>query len=119
MTDPTTALAEALAELTEGLAPGPFHAVEDGDKAMYGWWLTNAAGDSSFPSPDDVALFVNALPGLLAEIARLRAIEAAAREAVHSIVAVPMERDDDDGPAEVWCVHPDPLAALRAALEAE
>lgn len=58
--------------LTDGLAPGPFHAIESGDKAAYGWWLDNAAGDSSFPDPDDVAVIVNALPALLdvAEAAR-------------------------------------------------
>lgn len=42
----------------------------------------------------------------------------AARAVVGSAVLVPMEReDDDDGPAEAWCVHPDALDALRAALD--
>ena len=116
MTDPTAALAEALAELTEGLAPGPFHAVEDGDKATYGWWLTNAAGDSSFPSPDDVALFVNALPGLLTDLARLRAIEAAAREARGNLAAYLYDGDTGAGGDEEFVERAHD--ALRAALEA-
>ena len=76
------ALADLLASLTEGCEPGPWHGVESGDKAMFGWWLDNPDGDSSFPTPDDVALMVNALPDLLATIARLRKIEEAARAGV-------------------------------------
>lgn len=73
MTEPLTreevlALRWRLDSLTEGLTPGPFHAVESGDRAAYGWWLDNEAGDSSFPSLDDVALFVNTLPKLLAAL---------------------------------------------------
>ncbi len=68
------ALRATLDALTEGLEPGPFHAVESGDKARYGWWLENAAGDSSFTSPEDVALMVNALPALLAIADALREI---------------------------------------------
>lgn len=61
-----------LAELTEDCAPGPWHGVESGDPARYSWWLDNEAGDSSFPTPDDAAAMLNALPKLLdvAETAR-------------------------------------------------
>ena len=51
-----------------------------------------------------------------AEVREARLREAA-QALVDSAVLVPMEReDDDDGPAEFWCVHPDPLAECRAAL---
>jgi hypothetical protein len=61
-----------LAALTEGCAPGPWHGVESGDRAAFGWWLDNPAGDSSFPDPDDVAAILNALPALLDELEHRR-----------------------------------------------
>jgi hypothetical protein len=54
-----------LATLTEDCAPGPWHGVESGDRAAYGWWLENPAGDSSYPDPNYVAAMLNALPALL------------------------------------------------------
>ena len=47
----------------------------------------------------------------------MSALRDAAQAVVDSAVRVPFEReDDDDGPADGWCVHPDALDALRAAL---
>jgi hypothetical protein len=64
---------EALTVTTDGLTlAGPWHPVESGDPAAYGFWLDDAEGNSSFPDPSDVAAFLNAMPGLLR-------IEAAAR----------------------------------------
>jgi hypothetical protein len=59
------ALAKLLDSLIEGCAPGPWHGVQSGDRAVYSWWLDNAFGDSSFPGPDDVAAMFNALPALV------------------------------------------------------
>lgn len=53
-----------LGQLTEDCGPGPWHGKESGDRAAYSWWLENAAGDSSFPEPDDVATLFNALLSL-------------------------------------------------------
>jgi hypothetical protein len=49
--------------LTEGCGPGPWYAY-DIRHEDYGWWLENAAGDSSYPSPEDVAAMVNGLLAL-------------------------------------------------------
>jgi hypothetical protein len=61
----TDELRDLLASLTEGCGPGPWRGVEDGNKAAFGWWLENPAGDSSYPSLNDVGTMLGALPGLL------------------------------------------------------
>ena len=85
MTD-LEALAKLAQELTEGCAPGPWHGVRGGQGS---WWLDNAAGDSSFPDPDDVATMLNALPALVR--VALAAKEYRAR--FTSIRRIPIELD--------------------------
>ena len=67
--------------------------------------------------PCDARQVLDALHAAEDQHARLRKVREAAQALVDSAVLVPMEReDDDDGPAEVWCVHPDPLTDCRVAL---
>ena len=94
-----------LGALTEGCAPGPWHAVSN---SIDGFWLENAAGDASIPEPADVALMVNALPGLLD---RLAALERVALTAKH--VAV-FDQPKDYEHRHAW----DALEQMRAALAA-
>ena len=103
-------LRRLLDALTEGCEPGPWHAVVEGDKAAYGFWLDNAAGDSSFPEPADVALMVNALPALLAERDALLAVADAARHAGATWDA------DQFLPYRPWMLYVDDFDALAAAL---
>ncbi|HSW43837.1 MAG TPA: hypothetical protein VLM76_15170 [Patescibacteria group bacterium] len=120
MTNPTTALAEALRTAQGCSNPTggdhPTCVIHDQEiSAIFAALPPDWCGHGKYESEMERLWALDR-----ADLARLRAIEAAAREAAHSIVAIPMERDDDDdSPAEVWCVHPDPLAALRAALEAD
>ena len=60
-----------LVDLTSGCEPGPWHAVSN---SIDGFWLENAAGDASVPEPADVALIVNALPGLFDRLAALERV---------------------------------------------
>lgn len=85
-------LRERLAALTEGegITPGRWHAVEDGDKFAYGWWLDNEAGDSSFPTSEDVALFVNTVPRLLAMLDAARLERERITEAVKALPQMDM-----------------------------
>lgn len=108
-----------------------------------GWWIVYAETPQGQVSwhvgPDDLDLFDGipaqyvawdrhtteekyervaalAAPAPAPDAERLRE---ALRRLVDSAVLVPMDReDDDDGPAEVWVVHPDPLEEARAALAA-
>jgi hypothetical protein len=84
-------LRELLAALTEGCEPGPWHAVENSD-SPFRWWLENAAGDSSYPDPADVALMVNALPELLDRLDRL---EGALRD-IRNEAQARIEQGEDD-----------------------
>ena len=95
-------LRELLRTLTECCAPGPWHGVESGNDAAFAWWLDNEAGDSSFPTPDDVAAMLNALPALL-DVA-----EAARRVATFD--PAPFEEPDAG-----W-IFQSHLGSLRAAL---
>ena len=61
-------LRQRLANLTDGVAPGPWHAIYTyavGDGGRVFDSLENEAGDSSFPDGDDIAAVINALPALL------------------------------------------------------
>lgn len=61
-------LRQRLANLTDGVAPGPWHAIYTyavGDGGRVFDCLENEAGDSSFPDGDDIAAVINALPALL------------------------------------------------------
>lgn len=71
----TTDLRALLDSLTDRCQPGPWRA--EANPGVPGFWLENAAGDASFPTGEDVAAMLGALPALLGVAEAARAVLAA------------------------------------------